>query len=291
MREVPAPLERDSRGILDPWLLRQRVALTRYPATPALSGLVDRFWVVRWDLPAEMQHRQQVLTHPGANLSVGPPDARARTIGIEARLGGVARSLTTRVLAGRGVTVAALTRPGGLGAFLIGSAAEYTDRSVPLGAAIGLDETTLLARIGDGGEDTAQAVAVLARALEGAVKRDRVSEARRVAEIAALAETDRSLCRLDDLSTRTGTKPRTLQRMFHRSAGVSPTWVLRRYRLLDAAESVRSGQVVSWARIATELGYADQAHLTRDFRNAIGATPAAYAASLTSPGDHAPASH
>jgi AraC-like DNA-binding protein len=55
--------------------------------------------------------------------------------------------------------------------------------------------------------------------------------------------------------------------------------VLRRYRLLEAAESVREGKPVSWAEIAADLGYADQAHLTRDFRAAIGQTPAAYAES------------
>ena len=112
----PAPVERDSRGILDPWLLRQRVQLTRHPASPALAGLVDRFWAVRWDLPPGVVHRQQVLTHPGANISVGNADARpgdraARPI--EARLNGVARSLTTRTLVGQGWTIAAMTRPGG----------------------------------------------------------------------------------------------------------------------------------------------------------------------------------
>src|SRR5262249_59168834 len=75
---VPQPVEpvdRDSRGILDPSLLRERVRLTRYPPTSALDGLVDRFWAVRWDLPPGLVHRQQVLTHPGANLSIGTPDS------------------------------------------------------------------------------------------------------------------------------------------------------------------------------------------------------------------------
>lgn len=66
--------------------------------------------------------------------------------------------------------------------------------------------------------------------------------------------------------------------MFLEHAGVSPTWVLRRYRLLDAAEAVREGQRVSWAGVAADLGYADQAHLSRDFRAAIGLPPAVNAA-------------
>ena len=126
---APEPVDRDSRGILDPWLLRQRVRLTRYPPTPVLDGLVDRFWAVRWDLPAGLVHRQQILTHPGGNLSIGsadgrPGDREARPP--EARLNGVARRLTTRTLVGQGWAVAAMTRPGGLGALVSGSAADWT---------------------------------------------------------------------------------------------------------------------------------------------------------------------
>jgi hypothetical protein len=88
----PDPVEQDSRGILDPWLLRQRVHLARYPAGPAPAGLVDRFWVVRWDLPPGTVHRQQVLTNPGANFSIGNANARtgeSRAGPVEARLNGV----------------------------------------------------------------------------------------------------------------------------------------------------------------------------------------------------------
>ena len=53
--------------------------------------------------------------------------------------------------------------------------------------------------------------------------------------------------------------------------------MLRRYRLLDVAEAVRLGKVVSWAEIAADLGYADQSHLSREFRAATGRTPSAYA--------------
>jgi AraC-like DNA-binding protein len=275
----PEPVERDSRGILDPWLLRQRVQLTRYPAHGVLAALVDRFWAVRWDLPPGTVHQQQVLTHPGVNISVGNANVTpaAREPGpVEVRLNGVARGLTTRVLVGRGWTVAALTRPGGLGAFISGPAADFTDRVVPLGQAIYVDEAALIDQmLGQPGE--AARVEMLAVALEQAVDPERVTPARQVAEAARLAEVNREVRRLADLCQLAGLGQRTLQRMFLQYAGVSPTWVIRRYRLLEAAETVREGNPVSWAEVAAELGYADQAHLTRDFRAAIGQTPAAYA--------------
>ncbi|HEY5352762.1 MAG TPA: helix-turn-helix domain-containing protein [Streptosporangiaceae bacterium] len=280
----PDPVERDSRGILDPWLLRQRLQLTRYPAGPALDGLIDRFWAVRWDLPPGTAHEQEVLTHPGANVSVGHANAEPdlRQPGpVEACLYGVARGLSARVLVGQGWTVAALTRPGGLGAFISGSAAEFTDRVVPLGQAFGTDEAALLRQVAAEPDEAAR-VALLAAALEQVVDPERRLPAARVAEVARLAEVDRAVRRLGDLCERAGTGERTLQRMFLQYAGVSPTWVIRRYRLLEAAESVREGKPVSWAEIAAGLGYADQAHLTRDFRAAIGQTPAAYAESQSS---------
>ena len=57
--------------------------------------------------------------------------------------------------------------------------------------------------------------------------------------------------------------------------GVSPKWVMRRARLHDAAERADGGEPVDWAALAADLGYADQAHLTRDFTVTIGVPPAA----------------
>jgi len=258
------------------------VRLTRYPAGSALSGLVERFSAVEWDLPDNTEHVQQVLTHPGANLSIGHADAcfaDVSTQQIEARLNGAARTLTTRVLRGRGWAVAAMTTPGGLGGFLTGPASAFTDRVVHLGDALGTEDELLVEQV-TAACGPKERVTVLAKALEDVVAAadpKRVSRSREVAELGKLAETDQSLRQLSDLCAKAGLGRRTLQRMFQEHAGVSPTWVLRRYRLLEAAERVREGQRVSWTAVAADLGYADQAHLTRDFRSAIGRTPAAYA--------------
>jgi AraC-like DNA-binding protein len=274
--DEPAPVELDSRGILDPWLLRQRLALTRYGPGDELAGLIDHFWAIRWDLPYGEQHHQEVLTHPAGNISVSHPDARSGSRAIEARLTGVARRLADRVVAGRGWVVAAMTTPGGLGAFLTGSAARLTDRTVPLGSAVAVDEAALIAEVTTTADETDR-VAILRGALGRAVVARRVDPARQVAQIARLAEADRGIRELGELSQKAGVSQRTLQRMFLDYAGVSPTWVLRRYRLLEAAEAVRNGERVSWTEVAATLGYADQAHLIRDFRAATGRTPAAYA--------------
>ncbi len=125
--------------------------------------------------------------------------------------------------------------------------------------------------------DEAARVAVLAGALEQALRPEQLDGARRVSDVARLAETDRSVRRVAELAERGGTSPRSLERQFRRFAGVSPIWVVRRYRLLDAAEAVRDGPGVDWAELAVGLGYSDQAHLIRDFAAALGQTPAEYA--------------
>jgi AraC-like DNA-binding protein len=66
------------------------------------------------------------------------------------------------------------------------------------------------------------------------------------------------------------------------SAGPSliPRGVLIRafYSMLRRADL---GEAVDWAELAFDLGYADQAHLTRDFTDTIGVPPAQYAASVS----------
>jgi AraC-like DNA-binding protein len=52
--------------------------------------------------------------------------------------------------------------------------------------------------------------------------------------------------------------------------------VIQRCRLQDAAARAATAEPVDWALLAGELGFADQAHLTRAFTATIGVPPATY---------------
>jgi transcriptional regulator GlxA family with amidase domain len=80
------------------------------------------------------------------------------------------------------------------------------------------------------------------------------------------------LTRVDDVANAHGMSIRALQRLFATHVGASPKWVLRRFRLQEAAERVENGTAGQLADLAYSLGYADQAHLARDFRAATGKT-------------------
>ncbi len=84
---------------------------------------------------------------------------------------------------------------------------------------------------------------------------------------------DRALLRVEDVADAMGIDVRALQRRFRRYVGVTPKWVIQRYRLHEAAEQLRSEYPPALAALAAELGYADQAHFAREFKAAVGRTP------------------
>ena len=259
----------------------------RYPAGDALTGLVEWFWSVAWDLPEGAVHEQQVLNHPAGNISIGTlDDAGVPLDPPEGRVWGVQSAISHRRLTLAGWTVAARTSVGGLGVFLDGPACAATDAKLSLDDALpGLDSLRVIGEVADIDENERR-VDRLRGELEALVdRRDPalVAESRQVVEVATLVEHDRTLCRVEQLASAAGVSTRSLQRLFDLHVGASPSFVIRRWRIIEAAEaarqaSERGGEWRGWATVAAELGYADQAHLIRDFRRHLGVSPSAYVA-------------
>jgi AraC-like DNA-binding protein len=82
--------------------------------------------------------------------------------------------------------------------------------------------------------------------------------------------------RVEWLADALGISERQLRRRFHDSVGYGPKTldrVLRFRRFLARAPGVAAGEL-DLARLAADLGYADQSHLTRDCERLSGMTPA-----------------
>jgi len=98
-----------------------------------------------------------------------------------------------------------------------------------------------------------------------------------VNRIVALIVAERAITRVDHVVERADVGKRTLQRLFHEYVGVSPRWIIKRYRLHEAAQRLADDPDAALADLALDLGYCDQAHFVRDFKSVVGRPPAAYA--------------
>ncbi len=292
------------RGVLRPEAAATRFRLVRHAPSEALAPFVEYYWIPRWDLRGEPPFTQTILPHPNVHLVF-----EASGAGIF----GVDRKLFTRSLCGRGLAFGVRFLAGCFRPFWQAPISQLTDRVVPaarffgpqaektrqaimhVGPEDGVGPESRVgleprvgpeARVGPesrvGPEDEADARMIgYAEALLCSVRPERDRMAEQVAALVSRITADPGLRRVDQLAASSGMTARSLQRLFADYVGVSPKWVMRRARLHEAAERADSGEPVDWALLASDLGYADQAHLTRDFTTTLGVSPTRYAAPVT----------
>ena len=251
-----------TRGILNPHEGRRHFALTRRAPSPDLDSWVERHWMVEWELDAPFT--QELLNHPTINLAVEPGFAGVY---------GIRTERDRKTIAGTGRVVGMKFRPGAFQPFYGRSVHQLTNRIVPVASVFGGAGDALAAAVRAEAEDPFGVMEAFLRARLPAPDQHLAV----LADIVATMLEDPSVVRVDELAARHAMSARTLQRLFRRYVGVSPKWVLQRYRLHEAAERIAEGRDGDWARTALELGYFDQAHFIRDFKALVGASPAQYA--------------
>lgn len=252
------------------------VRLVRLPPSDRLTGHVRHYWIPRWRLPVGRSVTQRVLEYPSANLVVE---------GEAVAVHGPSIGLGTRTLTGDGAAFGALVQPGVAGALLDVDARSLVGRSIPLAGASRFAAT-------DTASDLAAMHQAVRRAIEAGDDLGAVAafeswfasldlrlppDAQLVRELVARAEEDRSLVRVEQLAALTGVGVRQLERIVREQLGLTPKWLIRRYRLQEAAERLNpAGRRPALGELATELGYADQAHFTREFAAVVGVPPGRY---------------
>jgi AraC-like DNA-binding protein len=235
----------------------------RYFPSPDLAPYVEHFWTIEWNLPEPAL--RETLPYPSAHIILEP--------GV-AQLGGVRTKKFSRVLEGRGRVLGTKFWPGGLRPFLAQPMSAYTDRVLPLHAVFGARARNLDRRALQHADHHA-AIAVVEEFLRALQPRADETLALVRATAQRIAD-DREMKQVEQLAAHVALGVRTLQRLFGDYIGVSPKWMIRRYRLQEAAERMAASVALDWAQIALDLGYADQAHFSRDFKRLIGKSPADY---------------
>jgi AraC-like DNA-binding protein len=253
------------------------VRLARLPPPEDLAPFVEHFWIVSWRLPDDRPLTQATLPHPCIHWTA--EDGASEIVGVY-------RGRFERTLRGQGRVIGVKFRPAGFCAFHPGSLHLLCDRRWPAARILGRAAGALGAKVRR--VEVPAAVEQFARCLRALGPRDDPA-AREAGHIAEHIARDRELVSVEAVASRFGRSPLALQRLFRAKVGVSPKWVIQRYRLHEAVERIvtrsaaRRPSGPPFAHLAAELGFTDQAHFCRVFKAFLGESPTEYARRLAGP--------
>jgi len=256
----------NSRGILNPQVAEKKFQISRHSPAQDLAYFVERYWIIHWDLRGQPPYMQETLPYPCVNLAIEKD---------RSGVFGVSTGKFARLLEEKGMVFGVKFRPGAFYPFVQWPVSRITNGSMLLQDAFGVDanplETTILAL--DDNDKMIERVECFLR--ERLPEQD--ENVSLINQIVDYIIAHPEITRVDEVVSRLNLNKRALQRLFSQYVGVSPKWVIQRYRLHEAVEKLDNGQIVDWPKLALELGYFDQAHFIKDFKTIVGRTPGEYA--------------
>jgi AraC-like DNA-binding protein len=268
------------RGLLQRRAATPSAGHARLLPAPELRAYIEHFWIVRWDLRGDRPQLAETLPHPSVYWLT---ENRRCTIN------GVPTKRFSRKLRGKGRVFGVKFRPGGLYPFLRSPVGAFTDSYISPGKAFGADGRVVAAELRDlsvaalhANDATAadeRMIACVERLLLARLPKPDPQLAVVAAIATAIVQTQ-AITKVDQIAERFVVSKRALQRLFHRYVGVSPKWMIKRYRMHEVIERVAAGRAMNWSRLALELGYFDQTHFIKDFKALVGRSPVEYEAMI-----------
>ena len=261
-------------GVLRPDQFARHVHLERIECAPELTPWVENYWSLRWNLPPGSSYVSSTLPHPACNLSVERGHQRDEVGADPVVVTGVVTRRFDVTIREAGWVYAAKFRPGGLAALTGVHARMLRDATVPASKVLepSIPDALCELRAGASTEEGKQ----LFDAVLGRLATAPTDDYLLLLDVIAAMLGDRSLLKVADVGQGCGVGTRSLQRLFERYVGVSPKWVLSRYRMHDVVTDLDAGYGGSLADLAAKYGWFDQAHFTREFTDLVGVPPRAY---------------
>lgn len=255
-----------TRGVLDEETGRGVYGARRVLPSEALAEHVAYYWLVRWNL--DTPYEQHALTLPAAHYVFEQGETRS------SRAVGPWKKRFTRRLEGRGHILGVAFHSGFGALWLRAPVSRFVERMVPLSDVLQVDLTSVHRAVLGARDDQRAIEAVEKFLIRHLPTVD--AESRLAKQLMERLQNDRELLRIEQLISETGMRERQLQRLFSRCVGVSPKAVIRRFRLVEAADELAKSPR-SLTSLAQRLGYFDQSHFIRDFRAVVGRSPKSYA--------------
>ncbi|MFZ6653819.1 AraC family transcriptional regulator [Undibacterium sp. TJN19] len=269
--EIPdtSPAPGKPRGVLRPSLPQGEFQHHRRLPSPALAGLIEHYWFVSWDLRGLSAQQQETLPHPNVQLVFEAG---------QARIYGVHTARFIKHLHDQDRVFGIKFRAGGFYPFYRQPIATLENQSIDISACFAEAGKSLCGQILTSPDFDTMYKLAEQFLLQQLPAPD--SQVKRVSSLLARIASDRDITSVEQLMTLASLDKRALQRLFQKYVGIGPKWVISRYRLHEAVAQVQEGKTISWSGLALELGYFDQAHFIRDFRQLVGMSPQEYEKSI-----------
>ena len=262
------PAVKPARGLLHRKTSFEHFELTRFEPSDDLKDWVEHHWMVLYDLGGRPPYVQRNLSHPNQHVVI---DSRGET-----GIFGAATGVFETVLSGSGRVFATKFWPGAFRPLFGRAVSALSDTHLPVETVFARSSAALQAEFV--GLNDPVAMAERMEAMFRAQLPEPDEKAGLARRIVGFAEANLELVSAGELAQAFGLRPRALQRLFDEYVGVSPKWVIDRYRMLEAVETLNAGGAETLTALAHRLGYFDQAAFNHAFEKLTGAPPGAFIA-------------
>jgi len=258
-----------TRGVLRQKKSYQKSVHHRFFANSKLEPFVEHYWSVSWDLSNQDPYLAETLPYPSVHIVF--QEGKTQVFG-------VTKNRFSVTLMGKGSVFGIKFRPGGFYPIFRNNLSLLTDKRIPISELFHEPLLEIEKEIFKT-EEESKKVQIVEPWLESVLQKyDPMISF--INTIIDQIKNDRKIQTVEQISKLFSINQRNLQRLFHKYVGVSPKWVVQRFRIQEVAERIEKDQTLPYAEIALELGYFDQSHFIKDFKNTIGLTPEEYLRSL-----------
>ena len=206
--------------------------LRRYVPDTRLVNLVEQYWLVNWQLKNGREHIQRNLPDPNFHLTFDRQGVR---------LIGPVSKVYQYPMAASGFVIGVKFNPGSLNVLLDSPPSDYVDKELSASKYFGSDVTDIFA-VGAEALTDERIVSTLNKFL-GRFVEPVTAQQTQVARLLECIKNSSEIYTVAQLAQRADLSVRTLQRLFNQYIGLSPKWLLRKYRLREALAELETKEM------------------------------------------------